>query len=475
MEQVEVVVTRTENKTWIVEELKKVSSMAAPMVVVSVSLSLLPTISLMMAGHLGKLPLSGVSVATSFTNATGFAVIFGFCGALDTLCGQAYGAGQYQKFGSYTYCATISLVPICLPISILWIFMDKLLILVGLNPEISRVACKYSIALIPALFGYAIVQSLLRYFQSQSLILPTLISSCAALSFYVPICWGLMFKWGFGYCGGAIAVGLAYWLNAILLTCYIRCSSSCEKTRILCWKDVFSSFSTIWRLAVPSTVMVCLEWWTFELLILLAGLLPNSKLETSVLSICLTTTALHYFLQYGIGAAASTRVSNELGSGNPLAARAVVGVVLSISLTEAVIVSIILFCMRCVFGYAYSNDKEVVEYVKKVTPLLSLSIVMDSLQAVLSGIARGCGRQQIGACINLGAYYFIGTPISVLLCFVAHLRGKGLWIGVVTGSTMQVALLALLTAATNWQKQARIAKDRIFKGQLQQTADGIEL
>ncbi|KDP33024.1 hypothetical protein JCGZ_13055 [Jatropha curcas] len=191
--------------------------------------------------------------------------------------------------------------------------------------------------------------------------------------------------------------------------------------------------------------------------------------------VCLTTTALHYFLQYGIGAAASTRVSNELGSGNPLAARAVVGVVLSISLTEAVIVSIILFCMRCVFGYAYSNDKEVVEYVKKVTPLLSLSIVMDSLQAVLSGIARGCGRQQIGACINLGAYYFIGTPISVLLCFVAHLRGKGLWIGVVTGSTMQVALLALLTAATNWQKQARIAKDRIFKGQLQQTADGIEL
>jgi hypothetical protein len=28
-----------------------------------------------------------------------------------------------------------------------------------------------------------------------------------------------------------------------------------------------------------------LEWWSFELLVLLSGLLPNPKLETSVLSI----------------------------------------------------------------------------------------------------------------------------------------------------------------------------------------------
>jgi MATE family multidrug resistance protein len=31
--------------------------------------------------------------------------------------------------------------------------------------------------------------------------------------------------------------------------------------------------------------LLSLEWWTFELLLLLAGLLPDSKLETSVLSV----------------------------------------------------------------------------------------------------------------------------------------------------------------------------------------------
>eukprot|EP00257_Ricinus_communis_P020853 XP_015580195.1 protein DETOXIFICATION 9 isoform X2 [Ricinus communis] len=355
-------VPNIEEKAWPAQELRKLSFMAAPMVVVSVSQYLLPTVSLMMAGHLGSLPLSGVSVASSFTNATGFALLIGLSGALETLCGQAYGAGQYKKFGSYLYCAIISLLPICLPASILWIFMDRILISIGLDPKISMEACRYSIGLIPALFGFAILQSLVRYFQTQSLILPMLISSCATLSAHIPLCWALVFKWEFGAIGGAMSIGLSYWLNVIFLACYMRWSSSCEKTRVLCWKDVFSSISEFWRFALPSAVMVCLEWWTFELLTLLAGFLPNSKLETSVLSICITTTTVNYYVQYGLGAAASTRVSNELGSGNPQKARSVVRVILAVSITEAVIVSTALFCCRRIFGYAYSNDKEVVNY-----------------------------------------------------------------------------------------------------------------
>lgn len=81
----------------------------------------------------------------------------------------------------------------------------------------------------------------------------------------------------------------------------------------------------------------------------------------------------------------STRVSNELGSGNPQAARTVVHVVLVISITEAAITSTTLFFTRYIFGYAFSNDKEVVDYVTEVAPLLCLSVIVDSLLAVLCG------------------------------------------------------------------------------------------
>lgn len=72
------------------------------------------------------------------------------------------------------------------------------------------------------------------------------------------------------------------------------------------------------------------------------------------------------------------------------------------------------------------------------------------------GVARGSGWQHIGAYINLGAFYVVGLPVGVLLGFVLHLKGKGLWIGVVIGSAMQSTLLSLVTSFTNWEKQVYI-------------------
>ncbi|KAB2029860.1 hypothetical protein ERO13_D07G079600v2 [Gossypium hirsutum] len=456
-----------DRKTWgttvFVKELKKVSYMAAPMVAVSVSQYLLQVISLMIVGHVGELALSGVAIATSFTNVTGFSLLFGMAGALETLGGQAYGAEQYQKLGTYTYCSILSLITICLPVSLFWIFMDEFLIFMGQDPQISHVASIYSIWLIPALFADAILQSLVRYFQSQSQILPLFLSSCATICFHVPLCWVLVHKTNLGYVGAALAITLALWFNVIVLGFYMRWSASCESTRTVIVGDVFASIKEFLGFALPSAVMCCLEWWSFELLVLLSGLLPDSELETSVLSICLSTTSLHYFVPYGVGAAASTRVSNELGAGNPHSARVAVNVVMILGIFEAMTVSITLFSCRYAFGYLYSNEQEVIDYVGEMIPLISLSVIIDSLLAVISGVARGTGWQHIGAYVNLGAYYLVGIPVAALLCFSLHLRGKGLWIGILTGSSLQLVLLALVTGFTNWQKQASKAQERIFE------------
>jgi MATE family multidrug resistance protein len=59
-----------------IQELKRVSFMAAPMVAVTVSQYLLQVVSLMMVGHLGILvSFSGVSIAMSFAEVTGFSVL----------------------------------------------------------------------------------------------------------------------------------------------------------------------------------------------------------------------------------------------------------------------------------------------------------------------------------------------------------------------------------------------------------------
>lgn len=59
----------------LVEELKKVSYIALPMVMVTVSQHLTRVFSMMMVGHLGELTLSGTAIATSLTNVTGFSLL----------------------------------------------------------------------------------------------------------------------------------------------------------------------------------------------------------------------------------------------------------------------------------------------------------------------------------------------------------------------------------------------------------------
>lgn len=176
--------------------------------------------------------------------------------ALETLCWQAFGVKQYEKLGTYTYTSIICLLLVCLPISLLWIFMDKLLILVGQDPSISIEAGRYSVWLIPALVPYAILQSLIRYLQTQSLILPMLWSSVLALIFHIPVCWALVFKAELGNAGAALSIGLCYWFNVVLLLLYVKYSSSCKKTHAPLSGHILLDMREISSFALPSAVMV---------------------------------------------------------------------------------------------------------------------------------------------------------------------------------------------------------------------------
>ncbi|KAK3134890.1 hypothetical protein QOZ80_5BG0412040 [Eleusine coracana subsp. coracana] len=445
----------------------KVGRVALPMAAVSLSQYAVQVASNMMVGHLpGVIPLAASAVATSLATVSGFSLLIGMASGLETLCGQAYGAKQYDKLGLQTYRAIVTLVVVSIPISLLWLFIGKLLILIGQDPLISKETGRYIAWLIPALFAYAVSQPLTKFLQSQSLIIPMLWPSIATLLLHIPLCWLLVFKTSLGFIGASLAISLSYWLNVIMLAVYIRYSSACKETRSPPTVEAFKGVGLFLRLALPSALMLCFEWWSFEILILVSGLLPKPELQTSVLSICLTTITLMYTIPYGLGAAASTRVANELGAGNPEGARSAVRIVMTIAALEASIITSSLLASQHIVGYAYSSDKEVVSYVNAMVPFVCVSVAADSLQGVLSGIARGSGWQHLGAYVNLGSFYLVGIPTALFLGFVLKMEGKGLWMGISCGSVVQFLLLAVITFFSNWTKMSEKARERVFSEEL---------
>ncbi|XP_045813490.1 protein DETOXIFICATION 12-like isoform X3 [Trifolium pratense] len=415
------------------EEMTRICYISGPMVAVVLSTKLLQVVSTMIVGHLGELYLSSAALSISFTGVTGFSFLLGMASGLETTCGQAYGAKQYQRIGMQTYTAIFSLILVCIPLSFILINIENILVFTGQDPLIAHEAGRFTIWLLPAVFAYAILQPLVRYFQIQSLLFPMLLSSCVTLGIHVPLCWALVFKTGLGNVGGAISMSISIWLNVIFLGLYMRFSSACAKTRAPISMELFQGIWEFFRFAIPSAVMICLN-----------------------------TIATLYTIPFGIGAAASTRVSNELGAGNPFEARIAVLAAMSLSLIETSIVSSTLIACRHVYGYIFSNDKEVVDYVTVMAPLVSLSVIFDSVQGVLSGVARGCGWQHLGVYVNLGAFYLCGIPAAAALAFWVQVGGKGLWIGIQVGAFVQCVLLSIITCCINWEQLAMKARQRLF-------------
>jgi MATE family multidrug resistance protein len=56
---------------------------------------------------------------------------------------------------------------------------------------------------------------------------------------------------------------------------------------------------------------------------------------------------------------------------------------------------------------------------------------------VLAGVLRGCGRQKIGAVINLTMYWGLGLPLSCFMAFKLGLGAMGLWTGLACTASLQ--------------------------------------
>ncbi|KAH7682661.1 multidrug resistance protein MATE family protein [Dioscorea alata] len=445
----------------VVVEVKRQLWLAGPLIAVSLLQYFLQVISLMFVGHLGELALSGASMATSFANVSGFSLLLGMGSALDTLCGQAYGAKQYRSLGVHMQRAMIVLLFVSIPLSFLWAFTGEILMILGQNAEISAAAGLYARWLIPSLFAYGLLQCQVRFLQTQNIIWPMLICSGITTLFHTLVCWILVYNSGLGNKGASCATSISYWINVFLLAMYVKFSKSCEHTWVGLTREAMRGIINFIRLAVPSAFMICLEYWSFEMVVLLSGLLPNPKLETSVLSISLNTMWMVYMIPTGLGSAVSIRVSNELGAGNSQAARLAVLAVFIIAITEGLIVALFTILVRDVWGYLYSSEQEVVSYVSAMMPVLAASDFMDGIQCALSGAARGCGWQKICSFINLGAYYVVGIPSAILFAFILHAGGQGLWFGIISALIVQLSVLFVIILRTNWDQEAMKAINRV--------------
>ncbi|CAH9116505.1 unnamed protein product [Cuscuta epithymum] len=434
------------------EEAKNQILFALPMILTNASFYFITLVAVMFAGHLGELPLAAANLGNSWSCVSGLSLMVGLSGALETLCGQGYGAKMYRMMGIYLQTSCIISLIFSVIISTVWWFSDHILILLKQEPEIAKLAGLYLKFLIPGLFAYGFLQNLLRFMQTQRVILPLVLSSIVPLSIQVGLTYVLVWSTSLGFAGAPLAASISLWISFFMLGFYVLYSEKFTNTWEGFSSESFAYLFTTMKLALPSAAMVCMEYWAFELLVLLAGIMPNSEITTSLIGMCVNTEAIAYMIAYGLNATASTRVSNELGAGKPKRAKQAVAVTFMLCVLLALATALSLIIGHNVWAGLFSDSSVVISKFGSMAPFLVTSFMFDFFQGILSAVARGCGWQHWAVCINLGSFYGIGMPIAAVLGFKFQLYAKGLWIGLICGLASQSCGLLLLTIFTKWDK-----------------------
>lgn len=175
--------------------------------------------------------------------------------ALDTLCGQAYGAKQHHLLGIHMQRAMLVLTLASIPIAVVWSYTAQILNLCGQEPDIAAEAGLYARWMIPTLFAYGLLQCHVRFLQTQYIVFPMMLSTMATTLLHVLVCWVLVYKSGLGSKGAALANAISNWANLVLLDVYVWVSPSCKTTWTGFSREAFRDLTSFVKLAIPSATM----------------------------------------------------------------------------------------------------------------------------------------------------------------------------------------------------------------------------
>ncbi|MED6158106.1 Protein DETOXIFICATION 27 [Stylosanthes scabra] len=457
---------------WI--ETKKLWHIVGPSIFSRVATFTMNVVTQAFAGHLGELELASISIANTVIVGFNFGLLLGMASALETLCGQAFGAKKHAMLGVYMQRSWVVLFLCCFLLLPFYVFATPLLKVLGQPDDVAQWSGRVALWLIPLHFSFAFQFPLQRFLQCQLKTAVIAWVSLLGLVVNVVTSWLFIYVWDFGVVGAAIALNVSWWVLVIGMFAYTACGG-CPLTWTGFSMEAFSGLWEFLKLSAASGVMLCLENWYYRILVLMTGQLENVTIAVDALSVCMTINGWEMMIPLAFFAGVGVRVANELGAGNGKGAKFATQVAVAQSTVIGLVFCAIIMIFHDQFAYLFTSSPQVLDAVDHMASLLAVTILLNSVQPVLSGVAVGSGWQAYVAYINIGCYYVIGLPLGIVMGWVFKSGVAGIWGGMIFGGTaIQTLILIVVTIRCDWEKEAEVASSRVKKWSNSKSNDKLE-
>jgi MATE family multidrug resistance protein len=203
------------------------------------------------------------------------------------------------------------------------------------------------------------------------------------------------------------------------------------------------------KLGVPIGLGSSMENGVFAFTSLLMGRISTVALASH--QVAINVAAFTFMVPLGISTAATTRVGQAMGRGEPRAAALAGWTAIGLGVAFMSCTALAFISFPGAIISIYSDDPQVLVYAAGLLTIAGAFQIVDGMQVVAIGALRGLKDTARPLLVNLFAYWVIGLPIGYTLAFVFGHGGHGLWWGLSAGLAVAALLHSLrfrrLTAA----------------------------
>ena len=346
------------------------------------------------------------------------------------------------------------------PMVVLLWFAGPLLLALGQDPALAADAGRF-VAMLSFGLPFTLGTMVLRNF-ANTLGKPRagLWVMAATISFNAVAGWTLIFgHFGaprLGIVGSGMATSMSSIFSFLAMLAIIQWTPQLRVYRMFrrFHRPVGVKLAEVFRLGLPIGMTMIFEAMMFNTMTLVMGRFGADSLAAH--QIALNVASITFMIPLGIGLAATVRVGMASGAGDLPAARRA-GLVAFIASGGFIVVcgaGMAIFGPQIAglyLGGRSASDLDVIVLAALFLKVGAAFQIFDALQVVGVMCLRGLKDARVPMILAAGAYWLIGTPTSLLLAFVFHTKGLGIWIGLAVGlaaaAVLMCARFALLTRA----------------------------
>ncbi len=433
-------------------ELRRLLVIFAPLYVANLVHTGMGLIDTLVAGRAGEADLAGVAMGTAICWPV-FISLGHVLAIIAPMISRLRGEGKESQIGHLLNNAKVLaffLMLVAALALLVFVYSDVIYAVAKdtISPAISNDYILYMATAIPAVMMMRVAQG---HFEGFGQTRPAMIVALCGIALNYPLNLLFVFGWGpipaMGGAGCGVATALINWMMAlgfyIIMFGAKQHRSYAKQLAAWCMPD-WSALRRILRLGFPMGIATLCEVSFFCAVTFVIA--PLGTLAVSAQQVAINISGVLFMMPMSFGIAGSIRAAYYIGAKQAAQFRALLSTLFISALGGTLFFAGIVVLMRYDILALFTDSQAIIDLAQLLVILCALYQIPDTVQALMSGLLRGCHDTPIITWVNLGSYWLIGFPLTYVLVrtdiIVPAMGPAGAWVSFIVALTLTSILLS---------------------------------